>query len=113
MKYVRTKDEIYELQETKNGEKYLVRTNELIPLWNKNAYRIFMEANSIENLCDAFVNVGDDGECCFMSKLVYKAFKHKISKRNVYGAIWVFDGDDTPTLKPVAKMNEKGEWKLL
>lgn len=53
MKYVRTKNgRIYKLQETKNGEKYLIRTGELIPMWNTKAYEILAQADTIEELCD-------------------------------------------------------------
>ena len=55
MKYARTKDgKIYELQETKNGEKYLVGNGKLIPLWNTEAYEILAQADAIEKLCDGY-----------------------------------------------------------
>ena len=69
------------------------------------------QADTIEELCDEFVIVFKD------KKIVEKDFK--LVKTNygtydsVYGAIWTYDSNGAPTLKPVAKMNDKGELELL
>ena len=108
MKYVRTKDRaIIDVAGKKIvGSYYGMKPDEICINCE------YREADTIEELLDAYVSVDVDGPH-YMSKTVYRAFKHKISRRNVYGAIWVFDGDNAPTLKPAAKMNEKGEWELL
>lgn len=120
MKYIRTKDnKIYELRETKNKEKYLVRTNELIPLWNTNEYEVLKEADTIEELVDELVihNPSNDGDF-YPKHFVYKnkwetmlkpiSDYQKSKGIEVYGAIWTDKG-----LIYVAKMNEKGVLELL
>lgn len=103
MKYIRTEDGVF--GPLKNNDSILKKGT----FFGK---PILRQEDIIDELFDAYVGV-DDNVPQYMSKAVYKTFKHKISKRNVYGAIWVFDSDDTPTLKPVAKMNEKGKWILI
>ncbi len=57
-RYVRTKDDkLYEVQSASNGQKYLVRTGELIPMWNNKkwntkAFKIIKESDNIEDLFD-------------------------------------------------------------
>lgn len=118
MRYIRTKDgKIYELQETKSGEKYLVRTNELIPLWNTKAYEIVKQADTIEELCDRYVLHHTD--IIFLNK-EHTKYRFENEPNNwyditeteirvgVYGAIWTEKG-----LIYVAKMNKKGCLELL
>ena len=79
MKYIRTKDgKIYELQETKSKEKYLVKANELIPLWNTTEYEIIEQANTIEELCDAFEVTRYEGTSWFTVN-TYTNFKKAYS----------------------------------
>lgn len=126
MKYIRTKNgKIYELQETKNGEKYLVRNGELIPLWNTKAYEILTQSDTIEELCDEFVLVWDKKHWPYSTMRQYELYRaYGILKRSmreelnygytlnfdyqVFGAIWTDRG-----LIFVAKMNEEGEFELL
>lgn len=116
MSYVRTKDG-HLFKTGKDLGRYGCSTAVLICDFHGNLIdlrqqnNILKEADTIEELFDAYVSVDDNGPH-YMSKTVYKAFKYKISK-NVYGAIWVFDGDGAPTLKPVAKMSDQGGWELL
>lgn len=76
-------------------------------------------ADSVEELCDEFVLdhplFANNCKCLYHS---LKKAKNGIKKRNsdahdlydfvIYGAIWCNNG-----LIYVAKMNDKGEWKLL
>ena len=113
MKYIRTKDGIYEIKEDL-GDYLVMKKGEII-------YPTIIErtADTIEELCDIFVldNVipclihlsktkgyyyyyGDsDKQSCLMP--IYKEYK-------IYGAIWTNKG-----LIYVAKMNDKGELELL
>ena len=123
MKYIRTKDgRIYELQETEDGEKYLIRTGELIPMWNTEAYEILAQADTIDELCDRFVLIDrNEYESPIDEELIgkrYEAmfdeFKFRLSegslikKMSFYGAIWTDKG-----LIYVAKMNGEGKFELL
>ena len=113
MKYIRTKDGIYEINwfdaDNFGDEKGDIHSN----------CEIINEANTIEDLCDEFVLdhplFGDSCKCLYHS---FEKAKNGIKKRsdnahnlydfNIYGAIWTELG-----LKYVAKMNEKGELELL
>jgi len=74
---------------------------------------VLKEADTIEELCDGFVTVGnkhivwDKQHCLGLTfeqvKESYSAYHFKI-----YGAIWTDTG-----LKYIAKMNEKGELELI
>ena len=116
MKYIRTKDgKIYELQETKSKEKYLVRTNELIPLWNTNEYEVLKEADTIEELIDEYV-LREKANCKLdvdYAELTEDDVKLCLQDHDIFGAIWVNGDKEEPILKSVAKMNEKGELELL
>lgn len=116
-KYIRTKDgKIYELQKTKSGEKYLVKTNELIPEWNE-AREVIKQADTIEELCDEFIcenSLIDSSPIKENGRIIdrYSKLDNAImlAKKDliVYGAIWTDKG-----LIYRAKMNEKGELELL
>ncbi len=110
MKYIRTKNGIYEITKT-------VRTKDIIE-----------KANSIEELCDAIVRVFDDNCEEIILRNFNKYCEYKMSEwswlksvehskladlfKNTtvkfYGAIWTKWG-----LKYVAKLNNKGELELL
>lgn len=113
MRYIRTKDGIYEINwfdaDNFGDEKGDIHSN----------YEIINEADTIEDLCDEFVLdhplFGDSCKCLYHS---FEKAKNGIKKRsdnahnlydfNIYGAIWTEWG-----LKYVAKMNEKGVLELL
>ena len=112
MKYVRTKDGIYEAKKNKVGA------------WiTKLPYKIFdrdiiAKADTIEELCDAFIIIDEDKKKSVYLKELNWTFDMMQdlgmwSDRTCYGAIWIYDSSDAPTLKSVAKMNDKGELELL
>ena len=109
----------------------IVDTVEMHPTtldWYREKHMI-NQANTIEELCDAFI-LEFDGKIYTYEKEYFVCFKedwyhdylkafdcgamlgHEMSV-NGYGAIWVFDDNGVPTLKPVAKMNEDGELCLI
>jgi hypothetical protein len=113
MRYIRTKGGIYELQKTKSGEKYLVKTNELIPEWNTEKYEVIRQADTIEELCDELVATNRGCKCLYKPSEIFgcqdkRAIDELIKSSLIYGAIWTDKG-----LIYVAKMNDKGELELL
>ena len=91
MKFIRTKDGIYEVVK-EAGE------------WVKKK-GVIKQADNIEELCDEFVIIGSNGK-----PQVYGPFDLKVwtTDNVLYGAIWIDKG-----LIYVAKMNDKGELELL
>lgn len=121
MKYIRTKDSIFELvnEEIHLGKTEGIEGVEFYKAWqperislNGHRYtrsvevkRVIKTADTIEELCDEFVYVASEKD---RPVVCYKptAF-HKLSD-NLYGAIWTDKG-----LIYVAKMNEEGTLELL
>ena len=112
MKYIRTKDgRISYLTSEPNEE---IPEYEIVTSKGTVAYRMKSQvvkvANTIEELCDCFVY----GKCDYMEleeAQQEKEFYEQDLQRDgqpIYGAIWTDKG-----LIYVAKMNEKGELKLL
>lgn len=113
MKYIRTKDGIYEYTSHSKAFDGVYTTtrdiNHLI-LYKE----IVKQANTIEELCDEFVVVqkdfrdllNADTHCLQTLKRYYEI--NKIEVLGIYGAIWTDKG-----LIYVAKLNEKGELELL
>ena len=99
MKYIRTKDIIFELSYEENGYLYTIngeigcKPNEVIA-----------QADTIEELVDKYVCVEPNGEHTVLPSNVIISIIGTI----IYGAIWTEKG-----LIYVAKMNEKGELELL
>ena len=114
MKYIRTKDGIFEVTDS-----YKVGAG-FIKYEVKNAlciadFEIIKQADTIEELCDAFI-------VKFRNLIIniYYDFEYEIPKEYkndsnniIYGAIWIKGEHGEPILKSVAKMNDKGELKLL
>lgn len=111
MKYIRTKDTIFEvLEDYKNS--WLVRAKrnnkKTYPKGKKNSFFV-KQADTIEELCDEFV-------CQENDNFYWLASRENVSFRDlpncyckaIFGAIWTDKG-----LIYVAKMNEKGELELL
>ena len=107
MKYIRTKDGIYE-NNTRFSDKTL---NEV----SSGLIEIIKQADTIEELCDTFIAVGDKGVICAFSTFeelkkfdytLYGGYQELIEK---YGAIYIKDKG----LIYIAKMNEKGELEFL
>ena len=98
MKYIRTKDGIAKLDDD-------------WALFCKE-YANNKQANTIEELCDEFVN-----QKMILSKQdikdILKYAKDELKEEIIYGAIWIILPNGAPRLEPVAKMNDKGELELL
>ena len=111
MKYIRTKNGVYETigkeQPCRNGEIEVFCTKH-----NSVAKScIINQANTIEELCDEFIVFGDiDRPYLTRHKFTNKEWNKQyfIGDRKLYGAIWTDKG-----LIYVAKMNDKGELELL
>lgn len=135
MKYIRTKDRIYEVvREIFNGKAYEVKLPKS-EWWydedNKCYYEdskfdsfhkkeVIKEADAIEELCDEFVIHLISKETKQEYHYEYDDFRAltnlQIKEGYVgekYGAIWFKGENGEPILKCVAKMNEKGEFELL
>lgn len=102
MKYIRTKDGIYE-----KANQTIYKNEELEYIDGYELVKIIKQADTIEELCDEFVSVygkyqdhWDNLEECL--RLCWDG------PAEIYGAIWTDRG-----LIYVAKMNEKGELELL
>lgn len=109
MGYIKTKDgnifKLYSKTDKKGSFKVYHSLN-----WLGYGYvsykKVIKQADTIEELCDEFVC--DFGE----NKTKLHAYNLSIAKKtkatNIYGAIWTYDSNGVPTLKPVAKTNEEG-----
>ena len=112
MKYIRTKDGIFELIWVvvgKNGKQFIIEK------YDGAIYEeeIIAQADTIEELCDEFVVVYKDSEPYLTQHLSYaemEEYNLRVNGNNgiIYGAIWTDKG-----LIYVAKMNDKGELELL
>ena len=107
MKYIRTKDTLFAV--VGENEKVLVVRAKGNPyhFYNKSKRNteIVAQADTIEELCDEFVIVGTNWQQII--DLESARYNPKRTMK-VYGAIWTDKG-----LIYVAKMNDKGELKLL
>lgn len=107
MKYIRTKNEIYEV--VKEGDEWV----DIISNFERKMkchcvikkHAIINQADTIEELCDEFVAI--DKETGHKDLVDYFDY-NSLEKNEYYGAIWTGWG-----LKYVAKMNEKGELELI
>ena len=113
MKYVRTKDgriiDVSRLTLIERGEPYVgegIGEYEGVP--------IVKASDTIDEICDKFVFETSIGMEIRTSCVESKAYISRYKKvypafiKEAYGAVWTNKG-----LIYVAKMNEKGEWKLL
>ena len=114
MKYIRTDTEIYATDdlyvcEELNGKPYATKDGG----WCIYRESIVKEANTIEELCDAYVVVYKDGNCyleydCEKAKEIRKGITGILKVKEVYGAL-VTD----KSINYIAKMNKEGELELL
>ena len=108
MKYIRTKDEIYEAVKEEDEWVDIISNFERKMKYNccikKKA--IIKQADTIEELCDEFVIKGTRG--LYLGIPLQECELRNIPITQIYGAIWTDKG-----LIYVAKMNEKGELELL
>ena len=130
MKYIRTKEHIYKRlfidRAIINECGYGACDKKLNPIGET----IIKQAETIKELCDELIikNPNNDGDF-YRKVFVYEgAWKNILNEKHakhctnrdiyehdveIFGAIWVIDSNGVPTLKPVAKMNSKGELELL
>ena len=121
MKYIRTKDGIYEVIEENDNYykvKYFIKDKEMTTVKSKNEndlYGIdyaFKQADTIEELCDEFVIDDKRNNVRYLMEyydVIDEVNNGRIYKEDtIYGAIWTDKG-----LIYVAKMNEKGELELI
>lgn len=115
MKYIRTKDGIYERITV---VRQLIKDYE-VAVFNPNTANlepIINQADTIEELCDEFIVVHENGNHVIQKKVgnglkdMDKDYPKYLERNNqfFYGAIWTDKG-----LIYVAKMNDKGELELL
>lgn len=110
MKYIRTKDKIYEF-----GKIGLVGKEMEKDFFERPSNSIFeseivKQANTIEELGDIYVIVSKDGKAkpyTTNTLSVFDDFEDVLKHNDIYMSIWV-----GALLKPVAKMNDKGELEL-
>lgn len=122
MKYIRTKDRIIDIK-VPDVCKYFIKnhslfcTNHLLlgDLGNRattNLGSVIKQADTIEELCDEFVELGNHTP--FLNAERFEEWTEERKKfliqkgKEIKGAIWTDKG-----LIYVAKMNEKGELELL
>ena len=127
MKYIRTRENIFEVIEETDLVYRVKAKGNPNNIYSKSKCQtdVVKSGNTIEELCDEFVALLFDDETLYECSLgyyteIFKARTHciqsliknydinMISVRDVYGAIWTDKG-----LIYVAKMNEKGELELL
>lgn len=121
MKYIRTKDGIWEIMEIKpNYEKTYYRCKHNLISNRFEKMDIIKQADTIEELCDELMIRGEygsyiidvnglDKDCDGWTKEV--GIPKGLVK--VYGAIWVIDDNGAPILKSVAKANKDGKLCLI
>lgn len=108
MKYIRTKDgKIFDLDKIELCAEYycIDDENQLYIEWYavKETFEIINQADTIEELCDLFVYVYEEGK-----PFVDAWFAADKWAKYIYGAIWTDKG-----LQYVARMNSDGELELL
>ena len=113
MKYIRTKDNIYELTNEKisvGSVVYYYVKGKHTPISSKD---IIKQADNIEELCDEGICISKDGlkpKPYILSKILNSYFEDFSA---IYGCIWIEGEKGEPILKSVAKINSKGELELL
>lgn len=104
MKYIKTKDGVYEVVD-KYEVSYVIGYTE--DGFEKKVYKedVIKQADTIEELCDEFIyDYGKDKDRFKNDSLALKILRaNNNEKVNIYGAIWTDKG-----LIYVAKMNEDG-----
>ena len=115
--FVRTKDGIYEIVKNIKGMNVVSKAGFGISYLDDFKENIINQSDNIEDLLDEYVfeldhsDYGKPTSHTFysMEELDYmkRMFKYYLNS-SCYGAIWTGKG-----LIYVAKLNEKGEWKLL
>ena len=104
MKYVRTRDGIFEPITDINSKSYNFKAKFHGSYVIVSKSTIIKTGDTIEELCDAFVIKEPDGTRRVVSAVPCSVCENE----TVYGHIWSWDN-----LIKVAKMNKKGEWELV
>lgn len=115
MKYIRTETNIFEVvgENEKVYKVKAVKHKNLIYSKSKIQTNVIKQADTIEELCDAWIiipiGVNCNPNCNPFVRYIKEDISHFINDSHIiYGAIWTDKG-----LIYVAKMNEKGELELL
>ena len=105
MKYIRTKDGIYEVVEDRKDGMWAVVKEHKPDNYNfkMSLRKITKIADTIEELCDEFIGVVGN-----MHRQLTGTNIRSWNDCSIYGAIWTDKG-----LQFVARMNSKGEFELL
>lgn len=110
MKYIRTKNGIYEVVEDNNkewGKQIVVKFPKNLNMKLADVKdQILKQSDNIEELCDEFVIV--NGKIHQTTKALNKIKEYFNPYDTFYGAVWCEWG-----LKYVAKLDDKGEFQLL
>ena len=110
MKYIRTKNGIYEVV---GFDDECIIPSPIIKINGKlthcSGYKNCKQADTIEELCDKFVVIDKETKEVMNIVAFLEYAKHWVYwKYNIYGAIWT-----SKSLIYVAKMNDKGELELI
>ena len=105
MKYIRTKDRIYEVEEW-----FKPLENDMVYIPDEGLNKILNQANTIEELCDWFV-LRKDGKIYQM----YAKEEYAVADLGQYSLAfeWVYAIETDKGLIYIARMNDKGELELL
>lgn len=106
-RYIRTEHNIWEVVDENDSVFRVKSKSDSSNIYSKSKCQttVVKSADTIEELCDEFVVLDNNGK-----PQVYSPFNLKVwtTDNDLYGAIWTDKG-----LIYVAKMNEKGELELL
>ena len=107
MKYIRTKETIFEVVDENEKVFYVKAKGNPHNTYGKSKCQtnIINQADTIEELCDVLVSIRDNWHDIWND---FEDCKVLCSESEIYGAIWTDKG-----LIYVAKMNDKGELELL
>ena len=121
-KYIRTKDGIFEHNEKDKLDGVVINDkHHVVCCGNRLVFEdeVIRQADTIEELCDEFILVAPyrfrhPKTATELDKEFYEMKSFYTSKDDtIYGAIWTTGKDDEPVLQSVAKVNEKGDLRLL
>lgn len=128
MKYIRTKDEIWEIMEIKSDyEKTYYHCKHNLIGKRFEEINIIKQADTIKELCDEFILFDKDNlvyvpiDIDFYSKEYifkyadgdYTEMTKIADTDEIYAAIWTKGNKGEPILKSVAKLNDKKELELI
>ena len=136
MRYIRTKDGIWEVENPQthstifcipkhiealvavNEDKYEMQDVVHKRIIGKDHWKteIISQADTIKELCDEFLIKEEPNDKPYLTHRSFEESKNIVIGRKwktLYGAIWVEGEHGEPILKSVAKLNEEGDLKLL